>query len=164
MTNKELFGIFESHPPRKPMDETESKFLISILMNPEVFDAAIDDVNKTSEIYNHFKPLINSFQVQVFLKRLEGLSTVRMTLGSLILLSMQMETPGISVMLAFYIHHKLPENTIVDANILCEKLFPFGFFTEEQFHQIWDLQKVKKSEEHKGSDNWIDSSNLWLKF
>ena len=76
MNKKKLIEAFEKHNPRTPMTEDETKIMVTLMMSKDTqFSTSIDELDKESEIYKHFKPLIESFQGQVFLKRLQGFTT-----------------------------------------------------------------------------------------
>lgn len=159
-----LIDAFNANPPRDPMSEDETMVLMSILMsrNPD-YDIAIDKLDKESEIYKQYKPILDIWIVQVFLKRLEVLSTVRMSLGALLALTYRLNNAGSAVMYAFYIHNAFPENTVVDVNLFSSQLFPWGYFSEAQLKSIWDSQKVRSSDNDGVSDNIIDNSKVWIK-
>jgi len=163
MNKNELIDVFNQHSPTTPMTEEETKIMFQILMSSEPeFNVDINKINKNSEIYKHFKPLIMAFQSQVLLKRLELLTSLKMTLGALIILLHHMQTAGNAVMLAFYMQYKLPKNTLVTLDILSKNLFPWGFFSDEQLHEIWTAQKVSGSDRKKSeSDNGIDKVEWW---
>ena len=123
-------------------------------------------MDKETEVYKHFKPLIDSFPIQVFLKRLEHMTTLKITLGALIALAEHIsKSAGTAVMYVYYMHHKLPANTVVDITVISMNLFPFGFFSEEQLHEIWECQKLAP-DKRKGTcigaqDNLIDYLEVW---
>lgn len=161
MNKQELVDIFQKYSPSTQMDIEETMAYMNMLMskNP-IFDTDINDVDKTDSIYQHFKPLIDSFIVQVFLKRIEVMTTLKISLGGLIILSLHLTSPGTAVMYAYYLYYKLPENTLVTLNIISEKLFPWGFFSDKQLNDIWDAQKVS-AKEFGGTDNMIDYEIVW---
>lgn len=161
MNKQELIDIFNQHSPITPMSEDETMAYMGMLMsNDPVFDVDLKEVDTENPNYQHFKPLIDEFVIQVFLKRLENMTSLKISLGALIILAMHMPSPGAAVMLTFYLHYKLPENTLVTLNVIAEKLFSFGMFSDEQLNSIWDAQKVS-SEEFGGTDNMIDYEIVW---
>lgn len=170
MKNNKIVEIFSKHTPNTPLSIEESEFLIKILLsNDDAFKHDLDNIDKESEVYKHFKPLFESHQVRVFLKRLEMFTTLKISVGVLIMLSMYMNNLGIAVLLVYYLHYKLPDNTFIDTDVYTMKLFPFGVFSEEQYKQIWEEQKVKKSDDltkYKcigAPDNLIDYYEFWIK-
>ena len=169
MDKQKLIDAFESREPRTPMTEDETHFFMNILLSGESeLNADVNELDKESETYKHFKPLIESFVAKVFLKRLELLTTLKMSVGALIILMMHMESPGACVMYAFYLHHKLPPNTLVTVGTFAEA-FPWGFFSNKQLIEIWDIQKVGNDDMpeewhcHGGRDNAIDYTETWVK-
>lgn len=168
MNKERLVKAFENNSPHTELTEEETKVLLSIILSKEEsLNIDINQLDKKSEIYVHFKPLIDSFQAQVFLKRLEGLSTVKMSLGALIMLLQYMNSAGSCVMYAYYIHSKLAPNTLVDMDTFSIKLFPWGMFSREQLNSIWDAQKVKHDDGLEGCncigahDNLLDYEETW---
>ena len=99
------------------------------------------------------------------MKRLESFTTIKMTLGAFAILMQHIPSPGAGVMYAFYMHNKLPENTLVTVETFAE-LFPWGFFSEQQLSEIWSAQKVR-TDDSKGfacvgaPDNMIDYVEIW---
>jgi len=96
---------------------------------------------------------------------LENLTTHRITLDALIILSQYMESPGI-----YYINSKLKPNTLITLDVISMDLFPWGFFSKEQLNRIGGLQKVKKEDIdksvdvcHGSPDNMLDYNETWGK-
>lgn len=158
MNKQTLIDIFEQHSPNTEMSEDETSTMFSILMSDNKdLSVDINEIDKESEIYKHFKPLINSFQAQVFLGRIMHLTTLKINLGALIILMHHMETAGKAVMLAFYLNYKLPANKFIGIETIAE-IFPWGFFSEEQLNDIWNAQKVRVNDR---TANMIDNSENW---
>lgn len=166
MNKQKLIDIFEKHNPRTPMSEDESNLMINIMMSKDPsLSIDITEMDKKSENYQHFKPIIESFQAQVFLSRLKHMTSLKISLGALLILMNYMESPGKVVMFVFYLFYKLPANKLIDVNTIIE-LFPWGFFSEEQLNEIWNAQKVGKEESEGFScigapDNMIDYLETW---
>ena len=170
MNKQKVVNAFNQIYPRTPLSEFSMKTLITLMMtNDKEFSVDLKEINKKSKTYKHFKPLIESFPAQVFLKRLEGLSDIHMTLGVLIMMMEYMKNPGACVMYAYYIHNKLPSNTLVDINTFSIRLFPLGMFSEKQLNNIWDAQKRESKEETENCacvgapDNLLDYTETWKK-
>lgn len=161
MSRQELIDIFNQHTPNTEMSEDETTAFFKMnLSKDKIFDVDLNNADKDNPIYQYFKELINSFISRVFLKRLEVMTTLKMSLGALIMLVYRMQSPGDAVMIAFYLSYKLPKNTLVTHTVLAEKLFPWGMFSDEQLKSIWDAQKVS-SKEYGGTDNMIDYEIVW---
>ena len=155
--------------PNSPLSEEESMLLIGILMSgKDELNIPIDEIDKDSEFYEQIKPQLNEFEVQVFLKRLEVLTSLKMTMGALAMFAQRFNTVADVVMYAFYLHLKLEPNSVVDLEVYTTKLFPFGMFSAEQMREIWESQKVIK-EDMKGfscygaPDNLLDYKEIWEK-
>jgi len=166
MNKQKLIDIFEKHTPNTPMSKDETMAMFNILMSKDPnLSCDLNEIDKESEIYKHMKPLIESFQARIFLSRIKALTSLKISLGALVILMHHMESPGKAVMLTFYLYRKLPENILVTVDKIGE-VFPWGFFSDEQLNKIWDAQKVN-SEERKNytcigaPDNMIDYLETW---
>lgn len=83
MNKQRLISAFEPNRPRTPMTEEETMTAMNLMLSKDPnIHCDINNMDETSEIYKHFKPLIKGFQMQVFLKRLEQLTTLRITFGA----------------------------------------------------------------------------------
>jgi hypothetical protein len=158
---------FENNVPKTPMTVKDSKILMSLLMSKDNnMNIDINELDKNSEIYQHFEPLINSFLAQIFLKRMEALTTLKMSLGALIMLLMYIDSPGNAVIYLYYLQGKLAPNTLVTLNIYSIKAFPWGVFNKNQLIKIWDAQKRKPEDEVSkqialAGDNLLDYLETW---
>jgi hypothetical protein len=65
--------------------------------------------------------------------------------------------PGEAMLYLHYLQYKCKELgvKVLDINVLCEKIFPMGFFKNEELMEIWDAQKVERSDMG-SSDNLVD--------
>ena len=161
MNRQELIDIFNQHFPNTPMTEDETMAYMNMLMSQDpIFDVNLDEADKEDQNYKHFKPLLDEFISKVFLKRLEVMTSLKMSLGALIILSFHMPNPAVAIMHCFYLSYKLPANTLVTLKVISEKLFPWGMFSDKQLNDIWDAQKVSSSE-FGGTDNMIDYPIVW---
>jgi len=166
MNKQKLINIFDKHNPNTPMSEDETKAMLKIMMSKDPnLSCDIEEIDMETDVYKHMKPLIEAFQAQVFLKRLEILTSLRMTLGALIILMHHMESAGSAVMYTFYLSTKLPKNTLVTVDKFAE-VFPWGFFSEKQLHEIWGAQKVGPDDREGftcigAQDNMIDYLETW---
>lgn len=161
MNREKLIDIFNQHSPNTPMSEDETMAYMNMLLSKDpIFDVDLNEADKEDPNYKHFKPLIDEFVPQVFLKRLEVMTSLKMSLGALIILSFHIPSAGAAVMHTFYLHYKLPANTLVTLKVISEQLFPFGMFSDKQLKEIWDAQKVSSSE-FGGTDNMIDYEIVW---
>ena len=162
---QEIFKV----KPSSPLSEEESMLLIGMFMSgKDELDIPINEIDRGSEFYKEIKPFVEAFEIQVFLKRLESLTSLKMTMGALAMLSQRFNNLGDVVMYTYYLHKNLEPNTVVDLNVFSTKLFPFGMLGTDQLRQIWDAQKVKK-EDVEGltcfgaHDNLLDYKEMWEK-
>jgi len=166
MNKQKLVDIFNKHTPKTEMTKEETMIMFQLLMSKdESFSKSLDDVDKESDIYQHFAPLVDSFIGQVFLSRLKALTSLKISLGALAILMQHMESPGTAVMHVFYLYHKLPEDTVVTIETIGE-VFPWGFFSDEQLKEIWDAQKIRTDDRKEftcigAPDNMIDYLESW---
>jgi len=166
MNKQMLIDIFDQHNPNTQMSEEETMVMFKILMSddPNLF-CDLDEIDKESKVYEHMKPLVESFEARVFLGRIKALTSLKISLGALIILMHHMESAGKAVMHAFYLYHKFPENTLVTTGKIAE-IFPWGFFSDEQLNTIWDAQKVERDNYKNyacigAPDNLIDYIETW---
>jgi len=166
MNKQKLIDIFEKHNPSTQMSKDETMTMFNLLMTKDPnLTCDLNEIDVESEIYKHFKPLIKAFQSQVFLSRLKALTSLKITLGALIILMHHMESAGKAVMMVFYLYHKLPEDTLITVEGISE-VFPWGFFSDEQLNKIWDAQKVDVDDREGftcigAHDNMIDYLETW---
>jgi hypothetical protein len=166
MNKEKLIKIFEKHVPDTPMSEDETMCMMNLLLSKDQnFSCDLEEIDKESEIYKYFKLLIEAFQAQLFLSRLKNLTTLKISLGALIILMQHMESPASVVMYVFYLFYIVSENTLITIDKIGE-IFPFGFFSTKQFNEIWNAQKVKikdcKNYNCIGApDNSIDYLETW---
>lgn len=153
---QKLIDIFKKHRPNTQMSEDETRFMINVMLSKdEKFDVEVSLVDKGT--YNQFETLINSFQGKVFLKRLEVMTSLKISISAFIIMMHHFNNVAQVVMYAWYLNHKLPANTLIVMDTIGE-VFSLGFFSEEQLNQIWKEQKQKPDG---GSDNLIDDFKVW---
>lgn len=157
---------FERNQPRTVMTAEESKILINLLFsNDKNLNIDINDINKSSDTYKHFEPVINSFLAQVLLKRIELFTDLHITLGVLIMMLMYIKSPGSCVMYTYYAFGKLKPDILITLNVFSTELFPWGVFSEKQLSDIWKSQKRKKFDDVSkcvgAHDNLLDYLETW---
>jgi hypothetical protein len=170
MNKQRLTDIFNKNRPGTPMTEDETRFSIHLMMSrDENLLKDINEADKESELYKHFEPLIKGFQMQIFLKRLEHLAKMKISLGAFLMIAIHLENAGSAVMYAYYIFNKLPKNCFIGIEEVSAKLFPWGFFSNEQLEKMWDEQKVKIEDGldectcYGAPDNLLDYAEFWEK-
>jgi len=170
MNKQRLTDIFDKNRPGTEMDKDETTLFFNIYMSKDkIFSEDINEVDKSSEIYKHFEPIVKAFQMQVFLKRLEHLAKLKISFGAFIMIALHLNNAGDAVMHAYYLFHKLPKNSFVGVDEVAKVLFPWGFFSEEQLHEIWDEQKVRVDDGldectcYGAPDNLLDYAEFWEK-
>lgn len=170
MNKERLTSIFDNHRPDTQMDDDECKFVMNLMLSrDENFKMDMNDVDKESEIYKHFEPIVKGFQMQVFQKRVEHLGKMKISLGAFLMIAIHLNSPGDAVMYAYYLFHKLPKNTFVTIDEVSMKVFPWGFFSEKQLKDMWDAQKVRLDDGldechcYGAPDNLLDYAEFWEK-
>lgn len=168
MNNQRLINAFESNPPNTPITEEEFRIGIYITMSDDVnLGCEINSLDEESEVYKHFKPMIKGFQMQIFLKRLELLAGLKITLGAFIMVAQHLNSAGDAVMYAYYLSRLFPKGSLIDVDGITMKAFPMGFFSEEQLKNIWDAQKVRPNDGldechcYGAHDNLLDYVETW---
>jgi len=145
MDNQILTDIFSRYSPNKEMSEEEMEiFLLFLTSKDPAMNVDIDELDKESEIYKHFKPVIMSFQGQILIKRLKVSANIKLSLSALIMLLHYMPNAGAAVIHSLYIQNKLPDNTLVTLDVYTKRLFPWGNFSEEQLNAIWKELDAKE--------------------
>lgn len=170
MDKQRLIDAFTKNTPRTQMSEEETMIMMKLMLSKEPeFSCDVNELDKNSEVYKHFKPLINGFQMQIFLKRLEHLAKLRISLSAFIAIAQHLESAGDAVMYAYYLSHKLPKDSFVGIQEIAGILFPWGFFSKEQLNAIWDEQKVREDDGldechcYGAHDNLLDYVEFWEK-
>ncbi len=168
MNKQRLIDAFTKNAPKTQMSEEETIIMIKIMLSKEPeFSCDVNELDKNSEVYKHFEPLINGFQMQVFLKRLEHLAKLRISLSAFIAIALHLESAGDAVMYAYYLSYKLPKNSFVGIQEIVDVLFPWDFFSKEQLNAIWDEQKVRSDDDLDectccgAHDNLLDYIEFW---
>jgi hypothetical protein len=151
MNTERITSLFTKYSPEKEMTEEEMEIflLFQTSKDPDI-NADINKLDKESELYKHFKPLIMSFQGQILMKRLELSANIKMSLSALVMLLHYMPNAGAAVIHSLYIQNKLPENTLITLDVYTKQLFPWGNFSEEQLNNIWRELDDKELNETRG--------------
>ena len=148
--------LFEDNQPNTEMSVEETRITMGLMLSNEPeFSTPIEELDKESEIYNHFKPLLEGYQLQVFLTRLKHMARMRITLGAFLLIAHHLESAGVAVMYSYYIWLKLKPYTLITIDVVARDLFPMGYFSKEQLNFVWDAQKVNA--EDKKKNRWHQS-------
>lgn len=169
MNTERISKAFFDNRPNTEMEEEETHLFMNLLFNKDPnMCMDVNDLDKESDFYKHFEPLLMCFTAQVFLKRMKLLTEFRITVGALIVLLQHMPSPGACVMYLYYIKSKLRKpDTLIDINVIAMDLFPMGFFNEKQLSDIWLAQKVRKDDGldecncHGAADNLLDYDETW---
>lgn len=153
--------------PNTELNADNTKIFMQILLsNNKALKLTWDEI-KDDENFNDLKPVINSFLVAIFLGRLNKMTTLKISVECIIFMSLILETPGQSVMYAYYLMKKLPENTFIDSDVLFRDIFPWGFISTEDLNKFWDIQKVKADDDVSkltcvgAHDNLLDYVEVW---
>jgi hypothetical protein len=160
-----LKEVFETNQPSTELTEEDAKILMSFLMSKDKnLDIDIKDLDKDSDIYKHFQPLIESFVSQVFLKRVENCTSLKISLGALIILLIYMDNPRNAVIYTYFLDYKLQPNTLVTLDILSRKALPWGVFSLEQLDNIWNAMQPEKKPKKKLKwyIRWYNSVTTWI--
>ena len=163
--NDKVIEAFKTNQPDTELTMEDAKLLISMLMSKdENLDKCVNDLDKSSEIYIHFQPLIDSFVSQVFLKQVEVCTNLKISLGALIVLLLYMENPRNAVIYTYYLDYKLEPNTLVTLKVFGEKAFPWGMFSPVQLDNIWDAMQPEKKAQKKTNVvvKWFNTAISWI--
>jgi len=122
-----------------PLTEQQTSALLSILM----MEKAKSD--KIPIIWNKMK---SEFGPQLILKRIEFFKLPIFEPTAIMMISILANTPGMIVLamidiLEAWDKYK-PE--AINAGFICEKVYPFGFYSQKEFEKVWDKRKEKMNE------------------
>ena len=120
--------------------------LITLVTRKDSIDEIYDEVKKKTAL------------IAILEDRL-GTMNRELDKGAALFIGLSCETPGDSVMYAYYLAHKMKQKgigKILELEKLCIDIFPNGLFEKESLNEIWDKQKVSGGEGFSGSDNLLD--------
>jgi hypothetical protein len=160
-----VIEAFKVNQPCMELTEEDAKILMSFLMSKDDnLNIDINKLDKNSDLYLHFEPIIDSFVSRVFLKRVEVCTTLKISLGALIMLLLYMENPRNAVIYTYYLDYKLEPNTLVTLDVLSRKALPWGVFTLEQLDNIWNAMQPEKKIEKKPNVvvKWLNTAIAWI--
>ena len=157
---KKFNEIVDNINPDQPLDKEAMGIIMSIMM---------DKTDKSNEIITSEHVILKeAAQLKVFILRLEILTSLKLTLGALIMIGLYIETFGDAVMYAYYLHRKCTDEILTVEN-LSMNIFRWGMLTKPQLREMWDAQKTT-NEETKGVqqigygyDNLLDYALTWEK-
>lgn len=129
--------------PTFPMGARDSELLVRLLLGGDLV------------IPQEEKP----FLIQVIEKRVEHCFTYTINSKAVAFIAALTENPGTAIMYLTYFQYvskqfrKQATDKLVTLELICE-VFPMGFPSKEDLHNLWDSIKVKCS--NGGSDNLLD--------
>jgi len=133
----EFNKIVDSISPNQPLTGEGMEILMNILL---------DKTDKFNEIISSKHELAQSApQLNIFVVRIEVLTSLKLTLGALIMIAHNIESFGNAVMYAYYLHRKCIPN-ILTVEYLSEHIFPMGMISKEQHKKMWKAQKINNDE------------------
>lgn len=168
MKNK-LETFVKSLQPDEQLSKEMSRFLISLMLDGEELSKSLNEIDKTSQSYELFSPVLNSHLVKIFVNRVELLTTLKLDVASILFISAYLRNPAHSVMYAYFLSMKFAPNTNIDLKTLCANAFPWGMLSETQLRNLWDIQKIGDIEYVKNMrcigapDNLLDYYETWNK-
>jgi hypothetical protein len=162
---EKVIEAFKVNQPDMEMTPEDARLLLSLLMSKDpTLKTDVNKLDKNSDVYKHFQPMIESFVSQVFLKRVENCTSLKISLGALIMLLLYMENPRNAVIYTYYLDYKLEPNTLVTLNVFGERAFPWGMFTPQQLDNIWEAMQPEKkpAKKLKWYVRWYNSVTTWI--
>ena len=158
---KKFNELVDKTNPDQPLEKDAMGILLSVLM--EKTDKFKEIVSKEHEI------LKLAPQLKVFVMRVEALTSLKLTLGALLMIALHIETFGDAVMYAYFLHRKCKPDETLTADNLSLNIFPWGMLSKKQRREMWDAQKIN-SDKMKGEkmiaygfDNLLDYEITWEK-
>lgn len=137
----EKFEKLKSHP----LDEETAKFLMILGFSSKTLLSDIANVEVPFLCQLISKRILVSFDYTIEDDR------------AIVILSQVAQTPGKAVMYLWYLQYYCKKNNIksIDLTILCTRIFPNGFPSNEDLSELWKSQKINKSRKE-DSDNLLD--------
>jgi hypothetical protein len=150
--------------PEQPLTEENTMMFMQLMMSK---DPKLEELLTTdNEMMQH-----NEMQVpNIFLSRLQSLSTLKITTGAAIAIFINLSSAGSAVMYAYYLHRKCAPDSTVTLDTITKDLFPWGVISEKQMEELWDAQKLWSAEEEEEAaplqcymvkDNLLDYVGTW---
>lgn len=137
------------------MDETSAKLLVGVLSNDE----------ESEEVTHLLKEILEkSLPLNLFVKRLENMD-IDLDNRTKIMMGTILDRPGTAILYACYFmkYCKVNGRNAIDINTWCTDMFPFGLFSEETLQEVWDGQKVLRSNDGEFTpDNLVDYPTAFL--
>jgi len=141
MKKKELLEMFNQNQPDTPMIADEATFMMNLLLIQDKdtrFSTDVDEIDLKSGDLNHFEPIIYSLLFKRFQKEIKSLGGIKMSLAASLVIMQHISNLKSLKVYSLYLYSKLPDNTFVDLKNICEELFPWGFFSDEQIFEIYN--------------------------
>lgn len=128
----------------RPLTKEESEILVTMILGGGI------------TIPEKEKP----FLVRVIQSRVKACFTYALKGDAVaVFLAMITMSPGAAVLMLWYLQWWCFHNNIreIDLNLLCERVFPMGVFSQEVLSEIWNAQKIERPKDHSGApDNLVD--------
>ena len=145
---EELFCLPFSKLPVRPMTKEESEIFLRLIMIEN--DGSMPNLEETGDEL--------PFSMKLIKRLLKSRFTFGMTEPLQLMMSQTSRSAGNVVMYLTYLQYqakKLDKRTLSIEDLA--NIFPMGFPTDAVLTDIWDSQKVKRSQENpNGSDNLLD--------
>lgn len=136
-----------------PMDEDTTRLMLSFLLDKSSKERSVELFGKI-------------WQAQVMAKRMKVQFGRDMDPRCAILIAMWAQSVGSCVLYMYYCQYMCNKMKIegeLTLDIMCEKIFPWGFFQDTDIHKVWDSQKVNNRAENfkdidlgNSGDNMVD--------
>jgi hypothetical protein len=160
---KKFNKVVDNITPNQALSKEVMGYLASMLLSKDgTFDQVV-----TSD-FPDFKEMKG---IQALLKRIEHLTTLKMSLGATLLIGNYIKNFGEAVVYAFYLNRKCEPGTLVTVDVFSD-IFPWGMLSEKQIEDIWKAQKVHGEKNKKEveklklygvGDNLLDYAGTWEK-
>ena len=125
MKRNDLLEIINRIQPNTPMIADNAAIMMNLmLIKDDRFSTDVDELDFKSGDLNHFEPIICSLLFKRFQKEIKSLGGIKMSLAASLVIMQHISNLKSLKVYSLYLYSKLPDNTFVDLNIICEELFP----------------------------------------
>ncbi|MDX1286299.1 MAG: hypothetical protein R3182_14870 [Draconibacterium sp.] len=158
---KKLEKIIEGIRPDCPLTDEQIEGQLMLLMS--------STPHLTQIITPNSSLLEDDPGMEAFVRRLDALTSLKITLRATLFIGLHIKTFGDAVIYAYYLHRKCEPDSVITLEFLVENIFPMGVLSDDQKSYIWENQKTSREEMRgyemvmMGVDNLLDYKVTWEK-
>lgn len=140
---------------KRQLTKEETSMVISATLNEEL-------INKDQEVLDLLEGKPQAAMATVLYKRINSACSYKITPTVALLSEIAVKNFGNSTMLCAYMQYKAHQLgvKIINVEIFCRDIIPFGIPTDEEFQRLWDLQKVRPRTLEQRKTMWEPDNGL----